>query len=185
MTWSVPVLGLGCNGVTKEGARQQKLEGAVWRPWPEQVWRMTVEAVRERSGLKNALNRGRDSTNTSGVQMGSTSCSRAPWRGETTPCKCQARDGLRASTPPFVPLSTVAPCCQPALHMPMCFASLQDSLWLDSVRPLSCLQTPSSVQQVAQGSASLPYLGIRSGWPASVLECINSGEMHTASNPSP
>lgn len=44
----------------------------MWRPWPEQVWRMAVVAVGERSGLKNALNRGRGPTSTSGVQMGST-----------------------------------------------------------------------------------------------------------------
>lgn len=78
MTRSVPVLGLRCNGGTKEGARQQRLGEAVWRPWPEQAWRTAVMAVGERSGLKNdfrlilGLNRGRGPTGTSGVQMGST-----------------------------------------------------------------------------------------------------------------
>lgn len=38
---------------TEEGAGQQRLEGAVWRPWPEQVWRMAaVAVVGERSGRK-------------------------------------------------------------------------------------------------------------------------------------
>lgn len=65
-------------GGTKEGARQQRLGEAVWRPWPEQAWRTAVMAVGERSGLKNdfrlilGLNRGRGPTGTSGVQMGST-----------------------------------------------------------------------------------------------------------------
>ena len=112
-----------------------------------------------------------------------TSCSRALRKGETAPPKCQTRDSLSTGSLAALDLRhlTLAswsshpliPCCQShhRHHIP-------------------ALASPANpylrMQQVAPGSASLPFLETTFSklLPAS-FSCFNRGKIHTALNSPP